>query len=1132
MSLKLEELNELIQAAEPAAVLVSPRILGRVIQQALNLPSQFVNVPHRKSFVVERSVLFRHVEQDELEMDADRLLPAHVILLVRPTAEKLQLWGGEATLAKYWRLLFHANIHLAVERKFADGKLTLEDIHHRIDQIGQTEYDEIRAVLRQETYLPRDADERMTYIEFAAVYFELKFFLTNLRALYFPAIGDFARIDSLLSQDVNADAIFIQSRLPGAPKPVIRSDDSSDEPEDYYRQLVNAAKRAAKAGNTVRAAILRTRAARVAPASLAQETKTLALIDLQRLTERLQVALKLDESVALDWLRVLPALLEKADQGRWAVEAHLLYDLQQVCVDHEKDIFTLDILESLRSGGKRPMKRALPSQRLVRMTKNLRRALQRLAMARLTDQDRQQLAKLLQSAVGDISERLRTRFRPIIGDALHDVGLKPASPPEDTAKHNLIEEMLDRITQFGFLTFRDVRAALARNQLKLPDLSEPQEFIHGDPLLRLDRRLGTALDGVYRPSELYLRLVQRLTSLNFATSMGRWVTRNLTIPAAGAVVVLDGTQRLVEHMSLQVPVFGPLTWLAAWWTADSEITSFGSLVIPLTCFLVLGAWLLALMRLPALRRGGKVGLARTGQAVRCVLIDLPRWLMSFPMLRNVVTSWPFHVVYWYGIKPLVVSALIWLLIPVTYDGVLIRVATFLVVNYLLNSPLGRAGQELAMETVFFVYAWLRADFFHGLYRLVVQVFKRIFDSVENVYYAADEYLRFRSGDSRISLAARAIGNVIWFPIAYVSRFAIFVLIEPWLNPLKFPVVIVAATFQMVFETRLLGALDDPLSSVVGAVDIARVILVLLPGAVGFLFWEMKEGWRLYSANRAVLLGPALIGSHDETMVQLLRPGFYSGTLPKLYASLRWAERHAYKTGEWRRSRTYRQSLNEVVIALRRFAERQLVYLLQHSPAWTQDQLRVGWIDLAGNRITMELQHADASGPPAQMTFEEVSGWLVAGVVETGWLKTLTPAQGRPFMTALIGFYHWAGVHFVREQIRSALPPDAVYDITSNDLVVWLNGRLDREINYRWPQDGETFLLPRKSKAFDTELKALDVRQVFFARSPITWNDWTQTWRVELSGQDQSTLPSDGARMLIPPSTPTFCGFGQEAARNS
>src|SRR5207302_1645860 len=94
---------------------------------------------------------------------------------------------------------------------------------------------------------------------------------------------------------------------------------------------------AAETGNTVRAAILRTRAARVAPGNQTVKTRAEAEADLQRLTRRLEAALELTPTEGAEWARHLSELLDRADQGARPVEADILFDLQKACVDHEKD---------------------------------------------------------------------------------------------------------------------------------------------------------------------------------------------------------------------------------------------------------------------------------------------------------------------------------------------------------------------------------------------------------------------------------------------------------------------------------------------------------------------------------------------------------------------------------------------------------------------------------------------------------------------------------------------------------------------------------------------------------------------------------------------------------------------------
>ena len=217
--MELDELKRAIDATDPAAVLVAPRILRRVLQAEFNVPYLLVHVPHERCYAFDRQAVFRAVEQDELELEPDRLLPATVILLARPSPEELVSRGSNALLSRYWRLLFHAHVHLALQQRHQEGQLTLDAVRSRIEQIGQTEFEEIRSVLQQENCLLSPQDDLSVYIEFAAAYLELRYFRTNLLGTYFPALGDFHSIDQLLARDVDADTLFTKTRLPEHPTP-------------------------------------------------------------------------------------------------------------------------------------------------------------------------------------------------------------------------------------------------------------------------------------------------------------------------------------------------------------------------------------------------------------------------------------------------------------------------------------------------------------------------------------------------------------------------------------------------------------------------------------------------------------------------------------------------------------------------------------------------------------------------------------------------------------------------------------------------------------------------------------------------------------------------------------------------
>src|SRR5262249_35585926 len=157
-----------------AAVLVPPRLVRRVIRQVHGMQGIGLSVPHRKSLVIDQVTLLQVVDREELRLSPPKDLPPWVILLARPDPERLAALPPGEALRKCWPRLFHAEVHLSFHHLLAEHRLTEAAIRERIHRIGQTEFDEIRAVLRQEQYLLAPRDPAQVYSEFAAVYLELR----------------------------------------------------------------------------------------------------------------------------------------------------------------------------------------------------------------------------------------------------------------------------------------------------------------------------------------------------------------------------------------------------------------------------------------------------------------------------------------------------------------------------------------------------------------------------------------------------------------------------------------------------------------------------------------------------------------------------------------------------------------------------------------------------------------------------------------------------------------------------------------------------------------------------------------------------------------------------------------------
>jgi hypothetical protein len=1094
----IAELARAFQAADPSVLLVPSRILRRVIKQDCQLTTLGLQVPHPKTFVISRQALLQIAEPRELELEPGRELAETLILVARPEPVKLaQMSAGEA-LVKFWRRVFHARLHLALEQRLKETQVTEAGIRQRIQRIGQTEFNEARSVLLQENYLLPPQDDRSTYIEFAAVYLELRHFGAGLLPHYFPSLTNLEAVDALLAEDVDAAAVAAAARPPGAPDPrelstnlLPESEEEGPEPvaaaarppEAARRDASRQAEQAAARGNDVRAAILLAWRSRTPRAGRAE---------IHRLVNRLQEALGMTAEEAAAWRRALPALLPAAADGFWPTEARLLYDLQKICLDHERGIYAIDPVEWLRSLGRRPLRRPLPAQREVLALKRLRRGLRRLGSTRLAEGDRARLARLFEAAVARAEARLRAHFRPLLGGALDGVSLVPANLPEEVARDKVVQELLDKVVEDGHVTMGDLRDSLSRNQLKLDDVAGPREFLSGDPLLRLNRELARTLDGVYHRGEIYLRLLQRFSALAFGTRPGRFLTQFFALPFGGAFVLLKGPDAVAEEW------FHTHLHLAKLWKVG-----------------VLGVFLLLLFNVSGFRRLLGQGLRQVGRGLRTVFIDVPGWVLRQPPVRAVLESRPVLFFRRYLLMPLLltgVTAEVALVAGLDNTSTEVLSGSFFVIVFVLcASRIGRDVSETLADWLARGWRRLSLDLLPGLFRLIMDFFKRLLETVQRFLYTIDEWLRFRGGEGRLSLLLKAVAAPVWHFVTYVIRFAVNVLIEPQINPIKhFPVVTVShkLLFPMIF------VLDQPVAEFTGW-DRAytRVVLTLvitsIPGFFGFMTWELKENWFLYRSNRPRALRPVLIGHHGETMVRLLRRGFHSGTVPKLHAKLRKAERR----GRPAAARKALAGLHHVEECVRHFVERELVSLLHKSLSWGGLPLDVGEVVLASNRIRVELTCSRLSGGPLWLVFDEQQGWLLAGIGAKGWVDGLSPVQHSALAAGLTGLYKMAAVALVREQIRANLPTGCVaYDLTPNRLVVWPDANYEAEVAYEL-RNGPVLLPLHLVGVSSMTMPVLHANRLLFAKVPLTWEAWVAAWERDRTGAGLPEPLLPGIRVL-------------------
>lgn len=747
--------------------------------------------------------------------------------------------------------------------------------------------------------------------------------------------------------------------------------------------LRRRADRTSPTGNTVRAAIDEWRAltarpetARPAPGRLARQVDTLA--------RRLAWALDLDAATGDATATFIRGLVEHTGGSTWSPEARLLYDLQKICVDSERESFRTQLLPWLFTAGRRPLAIPLPCQRLVLIHRHATAALKRLPVVDVPDDVRAAGDRVLEEAVATTDAAARESLRPRLERCLAESGLAPQTLVEQAAREKLVDELLDTIMDRGFVSFGSVRDAISRNQLKLRDLGSPADWLHGDELLRLDARLAAALDGVYRAAPAYLAVMQRLSAPFFGTGIGRLVTTHLLLPLGGAWIALRGIEHIVEPVteySLGKP------W---------HVYTHGRM-------LAIAAIAWTLLHLPAVRRAAWQAVRAGAAGVRLLAVVVPAWLLRLPPVAWLLRSTPVRWFVEYAWSPLVVTVAAWLLLPhhggwIDRDTGWFPPVMFAVAAAALNSPAGRQFHDQAVETAGRLLRQFHAHVIVGLISWIVDVFRRALDLVEGTLYAVDESLRFRTDESGLMLAIKAILGAVWSVVEAFVRFCVTLLIEPQLNPIKhFPVVTVSHKLLVPMIPVVAAQLVATTGMERGlALTAVTFVSTAIPGVFGFLAWELKENWRLYAANRAATLRPSAVGHHGETMRRLLLPGFHSGTLPRLFARLR---RHG-STGARRRAVHRLEELRHDVAA---FVNRDLLALVERTAAGRELGLSVGDVGLSCVRIRVEID-ADADlDHPLVLDAIRDGDTVVVDVPTPGWLATLDGDRLRVMRLALAGY---------------------------------------------------------------------------------------------------------------------------------
>ncbi|MEZ4312865.1 MAG: hypothetical protein R3F14_32990 [Polyangiaceae bacterium] len=1175
-------MEQTFRAAE-GVLLVEGRVLRRIIKAHRHIRGLGIGVPHVHCYAIPRDALLRLAAPEDLDPNVRNNLTRAtdlrtVILVARLSqVETSRLPPAEVT-NRLWRAAFHARIHVEIEQRIDSGALPEAALRERIDRIGQTEFDEIREILRQDDLLLPPGGDREAYAEFVALFLELKFFAPRLLATTFPSL-DADRVGPEIARDIDARLLLERACPdgvdPGATIALATAAGTTSTatlagpapeaarfvaPEgSAAERMLERAQKARAAGNLVRSALLN------AAVGLGRDPARIKLArsrereDLEQLSDRLKSALRsppgAPQKPDLEWTSQLLILTQEAaarSEGiRHPVEARLLFDLLDAALAHEKTDRTVDSISWALALGKRPFIRPLPSTRTLRIARALHAAARKVKHVRLAPADRKLLTKLLDRAGERADDNVRSELRPTILSVLDEVGLRPISTPERVARDKLVEELLDQATHHGFFNMGHVRDALSRNHLKLDDLASASELWKGDALLRADKAFRDKLDGVYRPAEVYMRGLQKVSSVLFGTKIGRGIVLYAILPLGGAFILLEGAGHIlapalkplgVQHLSLFIggPAHSPL---------PEAISGFTTLSFWVTAVVVFG-----LLHSDPFRAVFMKVVRSIGKVLGFLFITVPRSLLALPSVERVLEGRPARVVARHALIPAFISTIVYLLLlavlphgsasnPGAGESIWIPLAitlsVFASVSVALGTRLGDVTEDMFVEHVAPTWKMVSAKVVPGMFRAIVDFFRWLMEGLERILYRVDEALRFHEGESKLSIGAKAFLGAIWFFVAYALRVYVALLIEPYVNPVKqVPMTAAAHKMMLPFAPKIIAFFDAafrPLGSLIGG-TLAAVTAFFFPTIFGFFGWELKENYKLYRASRKKELGEAVIGAHGETMTGFLVPGFHSGTLPKLFARLRHSARREEETAtaaaaagrEVRRPKEegargrFREGTGEVEDSIRHFVEREMLCLLSTDPRWTHGDLLVRKVAVSSNRVRVSLACPGVSKSQKddlELTFEEQSGYVVGGVAHTGFADALRGAPRVLFENALAGLYKLASVDLVREQIETALGAEMPYDIADDGLLVWPGPGYTVEALYPLRTDAPVIEPTLRGGLPARPLPPLDARAISFRHQPIAWSAWVYAWTPE-TGKEVPRLMSGPSLIPAVPHTPT------------
>jgi uncharacterized coiled-coil protein SlyX len=222
---------------------------------------------------------------------------------------------------------------------------------------------------------------------------------------------------------------------------------------------------------------------------------------IEALAHNLAATWKLDAQCTRILEQLIERLLDEPATARSSSPyALLLQDLEQMVLEGRIDYYRLQPLVRLWSRRRQPWGQGLPFQGALKALRALNAARTRLEQSPWSGAEAAYFSTPLRILGHQISQRLRWQLQPRLRELFDSAGFIPHDLHQRIARNVLEEELVEIILRRWHLRFTDLRDAVARNELRLPDTGW-RELLMGDRLAHFDRQAKAALPGVYQPGE-------------------------------------------------------------------------------------------------------------------------------------------------------------------------------------------------------------------------------------------------------------------------------------------------------------------------------------------------------------------------------------------------------------------------------------------------------------------------------------------------------------------------------------------------------------------------------------------------------------------------------------------------------